>query len=410
MASKFKDRLRAELKKGREELEDEMLQMFDDDDSDEILKKKPELNSCASLSESTTFQPDASFQSSKVDFQEIGSSEGNVLVKVQALPFFNYSLHRVGVPLIEKVRIQNRNTGIFESAVLEAGIKPLQAKVSTNIPSLSASKSHTVKNLFMPVDRDQFRKISEPERGSLTITLKQGTTEHFQDESQMIIHPYNHCIISEKFPMPVATFIMPGCDAVEFILDKVMEQQETRFGSKSLADYQKGPAHVREICESIYYSLRDDFHIGYISAPHRTGLEMGGQRIFTPDKVLKHRRGTCLDLAMLFCSILERCGLESLLIFGMGDKGGHAWIGCLLERIIPQEILTLTPENMIELVERDLLLSLNSIDFSDENAEFEQCVQNGEANLTSGIFNSEMWGVHIANCRQAGAAPMEVDG
>ena len=94
----------------------------------------------------------------------------------------------------------------------------------------------------------------------------------------------------------------------------------------------------------------------------------------------------------------------------MSEMGGHAWIGCLLERVVPEDVLTLSRETMIELMERNLLLSLNSIDFTDDDTEFEQCIETGEANLTSGIFDQEMWGVHVTNCRQAGAAPMEVDG
>ena len=72
------------------------------------------------------------------------------------------------------------------------------------------------------------------------------------------------------------------------------------------------------------YNALHDWGIAYQNPP------AGGiytQRVRMPEEVLKNRKGTCLDLAILFAACLEEVGFHSILVF----IEGHAYSGFFLE-------------------------------------------------------------------------------
>ncbi len=409
---KFRDRLRDQLKQEKDSLKEDMLSSM----SDQRDSLRTSLSPGLDTSTRSPFAPaagpgksfDRMFTMNQVAYSEIKAAGDSVQLAAQSLPFFNYSMYRVGVPLMEGICIRNNSGNDLGELHLEARVRPLENYANATFPSLRAGKRHCIEELSVPIDRTALKNYTEPERGVLTLQVQEGGRTLHREERPLVIHPFTHCIINPDFPMPVATFVMPGCRAVETILDKVMEQQLNRFGEKSLADYQKGPEHVANICESVFYALRDDFDLGYISPPHKTGVEDGGQRVFTPDRILEHRRGTCFDLALLYCSILERCGLESIMCLGIGSRGGHAWIGCMLQPGVIGD-MTIDKGILQQLLDRNLVLIMNSTDFTSNEAVFEDTCETGSNFIYGDVFDEMLWGIHIRNCRDAGALPLDID-
>ena len=438
MSGRFRDQIREEMEREKGRLQKDLLDLVFGKRSRGTSGAEDDLPEprFGQKKRSSSGYTDFSLQSTKVFYESFSDRGNGIVIDVEHLPFFNYAMHQVGEPLVKRIDIMNRNMGVLQSLYLEARIRPIDAMVTQNVPSLQNNARHTIEDLFIPVDRERLSMLSEPERGSLAITLFSQGTNIYQSEQPLILHPYNHCIIDKEFPLPIATFVMPGCNAVETILDKVMEQHHKHFGSKSLAGYQNKGEHVLPIIQSIYHALRDDFKLGYINPPHNTGLgydyeglsslgDLGenvppkiGQRIFTPNKVLAHRRGTCLDLALLYCSLLERCKLHSLLIIGCNERGGgHAWIGCMLAPtqalanagLLPSgEPLTLEREQLYRLMDERVMLPINSTSFTDESRTLEDAARVGVELFDVEDFNN-IWAVHNYNCHQAGAVPLRID-
>ena len=78
--------------------------------------------------------------------------------------------------------------------------------------------------------------------------------------------------------------------------------------------------------QAIYLALHD-WGITYQNPP------AGGlypQRIRMPEEVLKDKKGTCLDLAILYCACLEEVGFNPILVL----IDGHAFAGFFLEENI----------------------------------------------------------------------------
>jgi hypothetical protein len=93
---------------------------------------------------------------------------------------------------------------------------------------------------------------------------------------------------------------------------------DNAFGHRvnTLLDIEK---HVR----AIWDYLSKDLKIKYLSQPFSSKNSHNSQRVLLPEKVLNNKAGNCIDLTILFASLLEGIGIFSI-IFLTED---HAFIG-----------------------------------------------------------------------------------
>ncbi|MEK7129011.1 MAG: hypothetical protein AAB858_01550 [Patescibacteria group bacterium] len=122
----------------------------------------------------------------------------------------------------------------------------------------------------------------------------------------------------------------------EGLIEKVRTQaalkRSTRsFGGEDFNDLSVIESHVRAV-----YEYLSEYGLVYVSQPFSAMPSAQGQRIVLPEVVLKNKAGNCIDLTVLFASILEGAGLYSL-IFLTED---HAFIGWG-NKNRPQEIIFL---------------------------------------------------------------------
>lgn len=78
-------------------------------------------------------------------------------------------------------------------------------------------------------------------------------------------------------------------------------------------------AHVK----AIYECLSKEYQIKYLSQPFNSRGIDSTQRVVLPEVTLKNRAGNCIDLTILFSSILEGFGIHPLLFI----MPGHAFVG-----------------------------------------------------------------------------------
>ncbi|MFZ4456715.1 MAG: transglutaminase domain-containing protein [Bacteroidales bacterium] len=92
------------------------------------------------------------------------------------------------------------------------------------------------------------------------------------------------------------------------------------FNSKFQKESDKSRAAFIWIVKNIQYDVANMFAINY----YQNSSE-------TVEKVLKKRRGVCIDFAELYCDILQKCGITSYVISGYTKQNGfvdyipHAW-------------------------------------------------------------------------------------
>lgn len=100
--------------------------------------------------------------------------------------------------------------------------------------------------------------------------------------------------------------------------EAALKRPSRSFGCEDFNDLSVIESHVR-----VVYEYLSEYGLVYVSQPFSAMPSTQGQRIVLPEVVLKNKAGNCIDLTVLFASILEGVGLYSL-IFLTED---HAFIG-----------------------------------------------------------------------------------
>ena len=125
-------------------------------------------------------------------------------------------------------------------------------------------------------------------------------------------------------PETAAAFVTPNHPKIQEVVSAASLYLQKWTGSPSFTGYQtRNPNIVKQQIGAIYAALQEQ-NIAYTMPP--ASFEEA-QRVRTPDAVLEGKSGTCIDLAVLYCSCMESVGLNPLLVI----INGHAFAGCWLE-------------------------------------------------------------------------------
>lgn len=75
--------------------------------------------------------------------------------------------------------------------------------------------------------------------------------------------------------------------------------------------------------KALYDYLNDKSGISYVNQPFCYDFNIGGQRVLEPERVVRAKTGNCIDLTVLFASLMEGLGLNPLILL----MPNHAFLG-----------------------------------------------------------------------------------
>lgn len=179
---------------------------------------------------------------------------------------------------------------------------------------------------FLKVDKLYLETLTEKETESVKFEL-------IDNESNNILscEEYNFMVMPISQPSKsvnvdsrlYAKYVTPLAPKVKQIALNAVKHNK----GNSIVTYQNTGKNKYNVmlqeAQSIYLALHD-WGIAYQNPP------AGGlftQRIRMPEEVLKDKKGTCLDLAILYCACLEEVGFNPILVL----IDGHAFAGFFLE-------------------------------------------------------------------------------
>jgi hypothetical protein len=157
-----------------------------------------------------------------------------------------------------------------------------------------------------------------------------GTNEIFRQTYSVRLLPIEQWQDDDDNRCWLPSFILPDDSAVIRIIDNA---QRYLFAladdaSAGFAGYQENRAEsVNNQVRAIWWALTNDISLNYVNPLPAYSLpgSQGAQRIRTPSEMLKAKRGTCLDVSLLFASCLEYIDLEPVVFL----LQGHALPGYL---------------------------------------------------------------------------------
>ncbi len=250
-------------------------------------------------------------------YEQMQSMQGyqDVLIKYD---IFNFSDKKM------RIRVETEILGFTEKATKVIYLHGLNNE--------RGQKARIMVSQCPRLKRGLLEKLTRPERAMMRCkVMDEDTKNTLYEETVNIDLLANDEIIWElrdirsnvKYGMHefICSWITPRDN--EGLIENVRTQAALKrpsrsFGGEDFNDPVVVESHIRAV-----YDYLSEYGLVYVSQPFSAMPSVAGQRIVLPETVLKNKSGNCIDLSILFASILEGAGLYSL-IFLTSD---HAFIG-----------------------------------------------------------------------------------
>ena len=234
----------------------------------------------------------------------------------------NYALQQNGEKLIDTVEINNNTDLELKNAQVVVTFDPEYAFQYQGVIDLPA---HTAVLLALPIvyKTGYMQSLTEKQIGNFTLQVIFEGRVVANCVQKVEILAYDEWAGSSYSPETLAAFVTPNHPSVSAVITEASKVLREWGKDPSFEGYQTHDRNrVRDLLAAIYVALRR-FNIAYANPP--ASFE-GIQRVRMPHKVLEERKGTCLDLTVLYTACLEAAGLHPLIILVYG----HAFAGCWL--------------------------------------------------------------------------------
>ncbi len=239
----------------------------------------------------------------------------DVLIKYD---IFNFSHDK------KRIRIETEILDFTEKAVKVIFLPPINNKRD--------QKARIMLTQCPRLKRGLLEQLTKPEKAMMHCKVMDEDTKeiYFEETVDVNLLPNDEILwelkdirSNAKYGMHefICSWITPRDN--EGLIEKVrtaaaLKRPSRSFGDGDFSDLSNIDSHVRSVYEHL-----SDYGLIYVSQPFSAMPSSTGQRIVLPEVVLKNKAGNCIDLTVLFASILEGAGLYSL-IFLTED---HAFIG-----------------------------------------------------------------------------------
>ncbi len=172
----------------------------------------------------------------------------------------------------------------------------------------------------------------------------------------------------------LAAFVTPNHPYMSDLQSIAISWLKNKSLKPALEDYQGGdPNRVKELTAACYAAVQKK-NIAYITAP--VSYEKG-QRIRTVSEVIDGRKGTCMDMTLLYASLIESIGLHPVLILVKGHIFLAIW---LIEDAELRNSVEKNGENILK-DPRLLFVECTKMCSATENVVFEKAEQAGFTNI-----------------------------
>jgi hypothetical protein len=256
------------------------------------------------------------------------------MIGVQDFPFF-------------QITIDNSSPDGDDSSLVVSALIEDHSYLENRTVAVARGKSSVVR-LLPTLKHSALITLTDMRKVKLQISVKQisPSTEDIENRSETVqLMARNEALIAVRdeeqhvvdLTKYLAAWVTPNHPEISRILRLADEfHSETGFSA-----YQKGEtteetaASVREQVQAIFLALKYKTELIYASTNLQWDIRPGWitQKVRLPGECLEQGAlANCLDGAVLFASLLERIGIEPLLVL----VPGHAFIGWRVERGVDQ--------------------------------------------------------------------------
>ncbi|MBR5512364.1 MAG: DUF4011 domain-containing protein [Ruminococcus sp.] len=247
-----------------------------------------------------------------------------ITISCEAVNQINFAMQQNYIPVFRSITIKNNSERDFSNLLVKISFEPLFAKeyeVSVDVP---ANEEVEISPVNIILHADYLFGLTEKIVGCVTIEAVDGDETICRYTENIELLAYDQWTGSLFLPEMISAFITPNHPKIAEILSKASVYLNEWCGDPSFTGYQSRSVNVVKMQMAAVYAALQAKKISYIPPP---ASYESAQRVRLPDNVLTSQSGTCLDLAVLYCSCLEYIGINPLIIV----IEGHAFAGCWLE-------------------------------------------------------------------------------
>ena len=271
---------------------------------------------------------------------DINDVKDRLIIKFSVSSYISYANYRnqVAVKPIY-FEIQNVSKSIIDNLSFSISSSNGLIEPYMSDPfSIESENIITPKNLAFRFDEKYLLSLTESERCRIAFRVYYNGEPIFEQEEETEIVTFDYwrstviAVTENDDIVPVhpieyqallTSFITPNHPIVRQIAVSSTNWLGKWTGDPSLEGYQsKDPSRVKQMVAAVYAAIQQK-NIIYAEPPKSFGM---GQRIRMCYDIEEQHVGTCLDLTLLFASVLESIGLRPLLIL----HEGHIYCGCWL--------------------------------------------------------------------------------
>lgn len=255
-------------------------------------------------------------------------------VKIDYLKVANYAFVHNGIDLCKSLEIRfnkkDETVNDIHDVMVTCEGEYLMGYQTPVMSTVSAERTIRIKNFELRLDADKMAALTERVNTAFTLSIvadaasEESRREVFRQDYPIELMAYDQWLGTTVLPQSLVSFVTPDTPAVRQLIVKAAQKLKDLSGSSSFTEYQSGnPNEVVRQVAAIFATLHEE-GIVYRSMP--ASYEQIGQRITLPEQVLSGKLGNCIELSLLFASVLEGVGINSGIIL----ENGHAYLGIWL--------------------------------------------------------------------------------
>lgn len=306
-----------------------------------------------------------------------------VKLHIEYFKYLNFALINNNVAICQSVEITNTtDTDLHNISITCSGDFLMEAKpLFTDI--LKAGESVRLQGFDITLNPQMVASITESTASSFCVKVWKDSaddnlkTEIHSEDLPVTIMPFDQWLGITILPQNLASFVQPNHPAISGIVVKAAEILKDLSQSSAFTAYQSGNTNVVRKQVAAVYGALHDCGIIYRQAP--ASFFDIGQRITMPDQVLETKLGNCIELTLLFASVLESIGINCVIII----EKGHAYLGVWLVDDCCQYSVS-DDSSFIEKRCNEAIgemMVLESTQITSENTSFEDAIESAKRNL-----------------------------
>lgn len=317
----------------------------------------------------------------------------------------NYAQINNGIGICQSVSVKSDDSDLHDVYVECEGEYFIASRTAV-MPLVPAKKTIKLSDFCIKPDALKAAALTE----KLTTTFKVNIwSDASSEETKQLIHskeyaidllPYDYWLGTGTLPQMIASFVTPNHPSINQIISKAAVFLKELTGSSAFYEYQTdNVTNVVKQVAAVYGALHSE-NIVYRAMP--ASFEKDGQRVTLPAQVLASKLANCIELSVLFASVLESIGINTGIVIQQGHAYLAVWLvnDCYAYSVCddPSYIEKKCSEGINE------MLVLETTKLTDEATSFADAINS--ANLKLADHSQFVLMVDIHRCRLDGYLPL----